>query len=293
MNVPCEIIQDLLPLYVEEMTSDASSKLVEEHLRHCSSCSAALRAMKKQISVPQCNLRPLARIRQDINKKRGLTVAFVASILAIVLLSVFSFLSSPEYFSNQENLYNIVEYENSDTILIFDDRVTGYRATRYTDVDGNACIDIMAWSTILDRFLNAGSQCYRIPADADIVFLCSTNPNYDNKIIWSNVKINFDGAYSPASFSLGYLAIISAALVVIFGIFIAVFRKRSGITEALLKICGIPMSYLCGYICIKGLATTSFLPTRDFVWIIIVMVFWYIAFLSGYRMVSSYRESNC
>ena len=31
-NIPCEMIQDLLPLYVDGLTSDESSRQIEAHL---------------------------------------------------------------------------------------------------------------------------------------------------------------------------------------------------------------------------------------------------------------------
>ena len=42
----CKIILDLLPLYVDGCCSDESARLIEEHLKDCKSCRAALEAMK-------------------------------------------------------------------------------------------------------------------------------------------------------------------------------------------------------------------------------------------------------
>ncbi len=36
----CEIIKDLLPSYVEELTSEESNQEIREHLNHCADCSA-------------------------------------------------------------------------------------------------------------------------------------------------------------------------------------------------------------------------------------------------------------
>ena len=36
MKYPCSIIQDLLPLYVDEICSEESKKIVEDHLSQCS-----------------------------------------------------------------------------------------------------------------------------------------------------------------------------------------------------------------------------------------------------------------
>ena len=38
MKISCEVIQDLLPLYVDQICSEHSKCLVEEHLRECEKC---------------------------------------------------------------------------------------------------------------------------------------------------------------------------------------------------------------------------------------------------------------
>ncbi len=38
-ELACEIVKDLLPLYVEGMVSDVSKKSVESHLEHCTECN--------------------------------------------------------------------------------------------------------------------------------------------------------------------------------------------------------------------------------------------------------------
>ena len=40
MKYACEMIRDLLPLYHDEICSDASREIVEEHLKECSDCKA-------------------------------------------------------------------------------------------------------------------------------------------------------------------------------------------------------------------------------------------------------------
>ncbi len=38
MKISCNIIEDLLPLYVDDMVSEDSRQLVEEHLKECTTC---------------------------------------------------------------------------------------------------------------------------------------------------------------------------------------------------------------------------------------------------------------
>ena len=47
MKTDCEIIRDLLPLYVDDICSEKSRELVEEHLQECAECNDLLSKLKK------------------------------------------------------------------------------------------------------------------------------------------------------------------------------------------------------------------------------------------------------
>ena len=38
MNISCKVIQDLLPLYHDNVCSPESSAMIEEHLKDCEAC---------------------------------------------------------------------------------------------------------------------------------------------------------------------------------------------------------------------------------------------------------------
>ncbi len=46
MNKQCEIVQDLLPLYVDGACSGSSAELIEEHLKSCDTCKQIYQTMK-------------------------------------------------------------------------------------------------------------------------------------------------------------------------------------------------------------------------------------------------------
>lgn len=48
-NIPCEMIQDLLPLYVDGLTSDESSRQIEAHLETCGDCRSRFQRMKEDL----------------------------------------------------------------------------------------------------------------------------------------------------------------------------------------------------------------------------------------------------
>jgi len=52
MKTNCDIIRDLLPLYAEHITSEATNALVEEHLAECEACRAELEQMEQPVPAP-------------------------------------------------------------------------------------------------------------------------------------------------------------------------------------------------------------------------------------------------
>lgn len=39
---PCELIEDLIPLYIEDDLSHATKELIEDHMKECKNCSLLL-----------------------------------------------------------------------------------------------------------------------------------------------------------------------------------------------------------------------------------------------------------
>lgn len=47
----CDVVLDLLPLYIENKTSDESNRLVRKHLEECRECSEIYRSMTADLSA--------------------------------------------------------------------------------------------------------------------------------------------------------------------------------------------------------------------------------------------------
>ena len=55
-KLPCEIVRDLLPSYMDELTSEKSTEAVEEHIKECEKCQNVLEEMKmdlRQVKQPE------------------------------------------------------------------------------------------------------------------------------------------------------------------------------------------------------------------------------------------------
>ena len=61
MNKDCEVIRDLLPLYADEVCSETSRRLIEEHLRECPECSGELEKLDEFLQTHREDERPGVR----------------------------------------------------------------------------------------------------------------------------------------------------------------------------------------------------------------------------------------
>lgn len=55
-KVSCEIIKDMLPLYYDNVCSDDSKRMVEEHLSKCNNCKIELEKIQGEIHIPEKNI---------------------------------------------------------------------------------------------------------------------------------------------------------------------------------------------------------------------------------------------
>lgn len=82
MNIKCEVIRDLLPLYVDGVASEESRALIEEHLQECADCREYCRLLREE--PPEVSMvdyadevAPLKKIKRKINRNRLLIVVIV------------------------------------------------------------------------------------------------------------------------------------------------------------------------------------------------------------------------
>ena len=71
MKQSCEIIKDLLPLYIDDACSAESKKSVEEHLQECIDCKIELVNLKNDIpNAGQLKYRDEVNALKTIKKKK-------------------------------------------------------------------------------------------------------------------------------------------------------------------------------------------------------------------------------
>lgn len=76
----CEIIRDLMPLYLDGLSSEESNRAVQEHLRECELCNGVLEQMKRETEVEA----EVTKKRINPFRKFNLKMkAYIAATLAV------------------------------------------------------------------------------------------------------------------------------------------------------------------------------------------------------------------
>jgi len=87
----CEVIKDLLPLYADNICSEKSAKIVEDHLNDCSECSEDLRKIKECPTVPAVDedLKKAVKNAGKRIKKRNRKTVIETVALVLILTILF------------------------------------------------------------------------------------------------------------------------------------------------------------------------------------------------------------
>lgn len=289
MKITCNIIGDLLPLYAEDLASEDSRALVEEHLASCPACRASLSAMGQTApSLPEEAL-PLANVQKALRGRRWATAVLAGALVLVVALSAFSRLTTPIYLPYLEDAITLSEEPSGGFSWSHSD-ATGYTIERsITDVDGGSNdVFLMAWQTPLDQMLGRTAGFISLPADTDNIYytMASQDGAYsETTLLWSRTgDSDWDGTSMGvqvmARLVLGYYVLIAFFTTAGLLLLRLVLRKTKA-APVVRALFWLPVSYLLGHLCVKGLNTLTFSAARDFVFIVLIGAAIYAAILSA------------
>ena len=92
MRMKCDVIKDLMPSYIDNLLSEDSQGLVEEHLAECETCKAYYEALKGDDDIFEAaaeelhvdEIQPLKKIKKKMNRKT-LIVSLISVLCAAVV----------------------------------------------------------------------------------------------------------------------------------------------------------------------------------------------------------------
>lgn len=174
MNKDCSIVQDLLPLYAEDMLREGTKEYVDGHLAQCEACRAELDALKADVKPAPVSAQPLRDLKRQLRRKK-LTAVLLAVALALTLATAgFAYLTAPQYLPYDEAEWMITRSPRAlaDGSIMSDGLtdlsgiesisvnlltpVSGTKVTSTQDPDsGKTVYFITAWRTPLDTWRGA------------------------------------------------------------------------------------------------------------------------------------------
>lgn len=91
-KIECAVVNDLLPLYCDEVVSERTAEIVAEHLKECENCSAELAKIKETIPAETGKTDTKEKFRRFMKKHRiKQTILVIILVAAIILGGWFSF----------------------------------------------------------------------------------------------------------------------------------------------------------------------------------------------------------
>ena len=102
-KINCNIIGDLLPLYVDGAVSEDTKKLVEEHLAECEECKKAAEEMGKELVLPvhetvrAAETSFLQKMKKTWQKRRIRNAVISVAVTAGVILGSYMALTIPQW----------------------------------------------------------------------------------------------------------------------------------------------------------------------------------------------------
>lgn len=172
MKNDCSIVQDLLPLYAEDMVKPETREFVDGHLADCAACRAELDALRAEEtpSAPAIQLAPLRGIERALRRRRLTAVLLTAALVLTLATAGFAYVTAPQYMAYDETAWFMTRTPRSPQGSIMADGLQSFAGVSRVDIllttpvsgtavsstydeNGKILYFISAWRTPLDEWL--------------------------------------------------------------------------------------------------------------------------------------------
>lgn len=294
MNVTCHVVEDLMPLYAEQLASQDSRLLIEDHLKHCPSCRARLEAISQPTPLPaDRDTAPLKKLRSKLRKRQLLTVLISVLCALALTASVLSFAFSPDYIPYREDLLRIEEQDAS-LYLISQQPVSGYEMDCYSTPQGQV-YHITLYQTLWDRIFDSfrtSSWCFNPKGEKIAAVYYASNDGTDDIFLYGKNQYLSGGVRSLPRLALGYYLILAAGLAGGLVLLSAGLGRWQTLAVRLRYLSCLPISYVLSHLCVMGLSTVSYSILWDFSAIVLVSLPLCGALMLSYYLLRTIRKAK-
>lgn len=141
----CKIIQDLLPSYIDGLTSNDTNTFIEQHIENCSECEEVLKNMQGDIQLEKINnSRKINALKKVKRRYRRITVISILLVILVIIIALY--LWNNYRFATDENGKIVIER------FTFDSRNISYETNviiSYKDTQTENTIDGYRYTTLV------------------------------------------------------------------------------------------------------------------------------------------------
>ena len=115
-KINCNIITDVLPLYVDDVVSDETKEMVEEHLKDCEECNKEFKLIKQEVYIPaESEVSAIKNFKKKWRNKK-LIISGISILLTGIILFGLSSVFNKEIV---QDLGERAEISRNDDILYY------------------------------------------------------------------------------------------------------------------------------------------------------------------------------
>lgn len=299
MKLSCDVINDLLPLYVENITSEDSNQLIHDHLEECHECTVCEQNLKKGITTNTGEIEtiPLKQVQRDILKRKRDSIIFISLIVSLFMFIIFSYITKPHFIAEKDSGAGI-EVSNKNNIYInFSENVTSCKLTSETWEEGQHVVIVEAWTSIWDDILGKSTPSLSIKnvqETVDTIYYCSNkeeNNTGNMTIIYGTNPYPNGGVVILPRLVMGYYFYLAILLSAVIGMiwFILKRWKRAGVICKYIFL--VPITYITAQV-LLGVSLISFTAQHDFIMIIIAATIIYGICIYGIKLLVQYKRDK-
>lgn len=143
----CKIVQDLLPNYVENLTTKETNHFIEEHLENCKDCKTMLENMKKELPTQEREKKEvnyMKKFNKKLNLLKGILIIILIVFIAVIArrtVIMVSLANKAEEIRRSDNYYAKLHSYQGDTLTVTESYHNGedYLTTMnwFSTQDGN------------------------------------------------------------------------------------------------------------------------------------------------------------
>ena len=181
-NLPCEVVRDLLPSYIDGLTGETTNALLEAHLGACADCKAALDAMREPDgrAVAENDQKELDFLKKNKRRNRRIALGSILAALALLvgLLGVRLYVTGDKLAGESVYARTEVEGEHVELTCACVDSLHAVSNLRFTEKDGVVTATARA---VWPSFLHRGDSRGEYTASGPI-----REVRFNDRVLWAN-----------------------------------------------------------------------------------------------------------